>query len=341
MKGATIREDRSFSMSIKELFEKAIMDGRTLVLIAVAAILWRTYISLDKDILPWESFCSGIVLIIFGWVIFAYTYHMFKIQKGWPISNWIYLGITVSMVSINIYVVIYYVMRWFRLLHVEAYLPLDFIFRDVRYIALMVFYCAILWSAKYVKKMHEDYISESKEKAFLHIISPYLYPTAKKLREMNVRELIGTVLTDERTLLVIVGMAFLWRTAISFDYEITKAESVCSGLAIFVLGWLLFAHLVIISMKQRDWLDLAKVYRGIILGVTAMNIYVLVYYAMRWYRLSEEVVEAFVPLDYIFRDVRFFALVIFYCAAIVLSKFLKRAYEEYSLLSAAEAKTSQ
>jgi hypothetical protein len=81
-------------------------------------------------------------------------------------------------------------------------------------------------------------------------------------------------------------------------------------------------------------LDLAKVYRGIIIAVTAINIYVLVYYAMRWYRLSEEVVEAFVPLDYIFRDVRFFAVVIFYCAAIVLSKFLKRAYDEYSLVSA-------
>ena len=78
------------------------------------------------------------------------------------------------------------------------------------------------------------------------------------------------------------------------------------------------------------------------IGVLAINIYVLVYYAMRWYRLAGvgDVSEAFVPLDYIFRDARFFALVIFYCASIVLSKFMKRAYEEYQLL-ATEAKTSQ
>ncbi len=335
-------------MSVKESFERAIMDGRTLIAILIVALLWRAYISLNETIIGkppitfWESFCSGIALIIFGWVIFAYTYHMFKVQKGWPISNWIYQGIAISMVSINIYVLIYYVMRWLRLLGVEAYLPMDFILRDVRYIALVAFYCALLWSVKYVNKMHEGYIAESKGKAFLHILSPYLYPTAKKLREMNVRELISTVLTDERTLLVLVGIAFLWRTAISFDYMITKGESVCSGIAIFALGWLFLAHLVLISMKQRDWLDLAKVYRGISLGVVAINIYVLVYYVMRWYRLSGEVVEVFVPLDYIFRDVRFFALVIFYCAAIVLSKFLKRAYEEYRILSASEeAKTSQ
>ncbi len=329
-------------MGMNGFFEKVVLDGRTLIAILIVAILWRTYISIDESIALWESLCSGIAIIILGWVIFAYTCHMFKVQKGWPISNWIYEGIAISMVSINVYVLIYYVMRWFKLLHVEAYLPLDFIFRDVRYIALIVFYCAILWSLKYVNKMHEDYISESKEKAFLHLISPYLYPTAKKLREMNVRELISTVLTDERTLLVVVGLAFLWRTAISFDYNITKGESVSSGIAIFVLGWLLFTLLVIISVRQRDWLDLAKVYRGIIVAVTAINIYVLVYYAMRWYRLSEDVVEAFVPLDYIFRDVRFFAVVIFYCAAIVLSKFLKRAYDEYSLLSASVgAKTRQ
>lgn len=87
-------------MSIRESFEKAVMDGRTLVVIAVAAILWRAYISLN-DTTPlitfWESFCSGIVLIIFSWVIFVYAYHMFRETTGWPISNWIYLGITVSL----------------------------------------------------------------------------------------------------------------------------------------------------------------------------------------------------------------------------------------------------
>ena len=329
-------------MSLKDFFEKAIMDGRTLAVIIVVAILCRTYISYDGNITFWESFCSGIVLIIFSWAIFFYAYSMFRKTTGWVISNWIYQGIAVSIVAINIYVVIYYVMRWLRLLQVEAYLPLDFLFRDIRFIVLMVFYCAILWSAKYVKKMHEDYISQSREKGLLHLISPYLYPTAKKLRDMNVRELIGAVLTDERTLLVIVGIAFLWRIAISFDYEITMGESICSGIALFIMGWLFFAQLIFLSVKQKGWLHLAKVYRGIAIGVIAINMYVLVYYVMRWYRLSgvEGVTEAFVPLDYLFRDARFFALVIFYCAAIVLSKFLKRAYDEYMVLSTA-TKTSQ
>jgi hypothetical protein len=333
-------------VSVKESFERAILDGRTLAVIVIVAILWRTYISLNDTIPPitfWESFCSGIALIIFGWVLFAYTYHMFKIQKGWPISNWIYQGIAVSMVSINVYVLIYYGMRWFRLLQLEeAYLPLDFLFRDIRFIALVVFYCAILWSAKYVKKMHEDYIAESKGKAFLHLISPYLYPTAKKLREMNVRELVGTVITDERTLLVIVGLTFLWRLVISIDYNIALWESMCSGIALFVLGWLFFAYICSMSKKQKGWLALAKAYHGIALGVIAINIYVLVYYGMRWYRIVGlgGVAEAFVPLDFLFRDARYFALVIFYCASIVLSKFLKRAYEEYRLISS-EAKTHQ
>ncbi len=325
-------------MGIRETFERVMLDWRILMAIIIAAILWRAYISLNETVPTitfGESLCSGIPLIIFGWVTFAYMYHMFRVLTGWSISNWIYEGIAVCMVSINVYALLYYMMRWFRLLHVEAYLPWDFILRDVRYIALVVFYCTILWSAKYVKRMHEDYIAESKEKAVLHIISPYLYPTVRRLREMNIRELIGTVLTDERTLLVIVGTAFLWRTAISFDYEITRGESVCSGIAIFLLGWLLVVHLLSISLKQRDWLDLAKVYRGIITGVVAINIYALLYYAMRWWRLGWGE-EAFVPLDYIFRDARFFALVIFYCTSIVLSKFLKRAYDEYMILSAAE-----
>jgi hypothetical protein len=326
-------------MNIKDSFEKAILDKRTLAVIVAAAILWRTFVSLDREIALWESMCSGIVLILFGWVLFAYMYLESTKQKGWVMSNWIYQGIAVSMVSINIYVVIYYAMRWYKLLHVEAYLPLDFLFRDIRYLMLVVFYCGVIWSAKYVKKMHEDYVSLSHEKGLLHLISPYLYVRGKKLREMGVKELVSTVITDERTLMVIVGIAFLWRTVISIDYNIALWESMCSGIALFIMGWLFFAYLYSMSRKQKGWQDLVKVYHGIAIGLLAINIYVLVYYGMRWYRLIGlgGVAEAFVPLDYLFRDARFFALVMFYCASIVLSKFLKRAYEEYRLLSS-EAK---
>jgi len=327
-------------MGTQESFGKAIFDKRTLVVIVLAAILWRTFISLDQKIELWESACSGIALILFGWVLFAYMHLESTKLKGRVMSNWIYQGIAVSMVSINIYVVIYYAMRWYKLLHVEAYLPLDFLFRDVRYIALVVFYCGVIWSAKYVKKVHEDYVSLSEEKGLLHLISPYLYVRGKKLREMGVKELMSTVMTDERTLMVIVGIAFLWRTVISIDYNIALWESMCSGIALFIMGWLFLAYVYFISKEQKGWLNLVKVYHGIASGLLAINIYVLVYYGMRWYRLIGlgGVAEAFVPLDYLFRDARFFALVMFYCASIVLSKFLKRAYEEYRLLSS-EAKT--
>ncbi|MFZ2071997.1 MAG: hypothetical protein WAV32_10505 [Halobacteriota archaeon] len=325
-------------MIIKESFEKAMTDKRTLVVIVIVAILWRTFISLNKVITLRESLCSGIVLIIFGWVLFAYLYHLFTHLKGWVISNWICQGIAVSMISINIYVLIYYGMRWLRLLYEEAYQPWDFLFRDIRYIALVVFYCGILWSAKYVKKVNEDYISLAKEKALLHIISTYLYPKVRKLREMSMRELLWTVLTDERILLIMVGLSFLWRLVISIDLTITLKESVFSGMILFMVGWLFFAYVWSMSWKQKEWLDLMRVNHGIAIGVFAINIYVLVYYGMRWYRMSMGA-EVFVPLDFLFRDARFFALVIFYCASIVLSKFIKRAYEEYTLLSAsAEAK---
>jgi hypothetical protein len=327
---------RSFEdkMGIKESLER-IMNGRTAIVIILVAILWRTVISLDGKIVLWESVCSGTALIILGWVLFAYMYHMSGELKGWLISNYIYLGVVMTLLIINIYALVYYAMRWLRLLSVEAYLPLDFIFRDVRYIALVVFYCSIIWSTGYLKKMHEGYISRSKEKSLLHLISPFIYPRVKKLREMGYKELIGALLTDERTLLVIVGLTFLWRMYISFDYKIVLWESASSGIALMILGWLLFAYLYSLTRKQRDWLDLIKVYHSVALGVVAINMYVIVYYVMRWYRLAGlgGVAEALVPIDFLFRDIRYFALVMFYCASIVLSKFLRRAYEEHRLLS--------
>lgn len=327
-------------MGVKGSGEKGIIGGQTALVVLLVAILWRAGISFDGEIVFWESLCSGIALILLGWILFAYIYRMSKELKGWIISNYIYQGIAVSLLIINIYALIYYGMRWYKLLNVEAYLPMDFVFRDIRYIALVLFYCAVMWSANYPKKMHEAYIAQSKDKAVLHIINPFLYPRVRKLREMGMKDMIGAVITDERTLLVIVGLAFLWRIGISLDYTITFGESLVSGIVLILVGWLFFGYVLYMSKKQGDWPDLAKVYNGTALGLLAINIYVLVYYGMRWYRLLSvgDVTEAFVPLDYLFRDMRFFALVMFYCASIVLSKFLKRAYDEYSLLSSEASK---
>jgi hypothetical protein len=322
-------------MSAKGSNDKGIMGGGAAIAILLIAILWRAWISRDGEIVLWESLLSGIVLIVLGWILFAYTYSRYKELKGWLISNCIYQGLAVSLVIINLYVLVYYGMRWYRLLSVEAYLPMDYLFRDIRYIALAVYYCAVMWSAPYPKRMHDAYLSQSKDKAVLHIISPFLYTRVKKLKDMGVRELISTVITDERTLLVIVGLAFLWRIIITLDFTVTLTESMLSGIALILVGWLFFGYIFSLARKHRDWPDLVKVDYGLVLGIVAINIYVLVYYGMRWYALAHpgSVAETFVPLDYLFRDMRFFAFVLFYSASIVLSKFLKRAHEEYSLLS--------
>lgn len=322
-------------MGIKETVEKVIMNGQTAIAILLVAILWRTMISFDGEISLLESVLSGCALIILGWILFAYMYQMSKELKGWLISNYVYLGFAVCVVIINLYALIYYGLRWYKLLSEEAYLPFDFIFRDIRYLALVTFYCAVIWSAGYLKRMHEEYVARSKEKSLLHIISPYIYPRVKKLREMGWKEMIGALLTDERTLLIIVGLTFLWRTFISFDKKIVLWESMSSGIALIILGWLFFAYIASLHRKHSDWLDLVKVYRAISLGVFAINIYVIVYYGMRWYGLAGlgGIEEALVPVDFLFRDIQYFALVMFYCTSIVLSKFLKRSYEEHRLLS--------
>ncbi len=328
-------------MGIKEFAGSVIEDKRTLALIIVLTILWRAYISLGGEIAPWESMCSGIALILLGWILFAYFYAMSVKLKGWIISNRVYQGFTVCLFVINIFVLIYYGLRWYRLLHVETYLPLDFIFRDVRYVALVVFYCAVIWSAGYLKKMHGDYTSLSEKRTLMHIVSPLLFPRGKKLKEMNMQELLGTVIMDERTLIVIIGLTFLWRIFITLDRQIALWESMGSGIALFIMGWLFFAYIWSMSRKVRDWSELVGVYHGISTGVIAINIYVIVYYAMKWYALAGigGVTEAYVPLDFVFADISYFALVIFYCASIALSKYLKRAHEGYSLLSTEVSKT--
>jgi len=323
-------------MGIKEFAGKVVEDKRTLALIIVLAILWRTYISLDGKIAPWESMRSGIALILLGWLLFAYFFDMSVKLKGWIISNRVYQGFGVCLFVINVFVLIYYGMRWYKLLHVETYPSLDFLFRDVRYVALVVFYCAVIWSAGYLKKMHEDYTALSERKTLLHIVSPLLFPRVKKLKEMSVRELLGSVIMDERTLIVIIGLTFLWRIFITLDKQLALWESACSGVAVIIMGWLFLAYICAMPSRVRGWPGLVRVYHGISTAVIAINIYVIVYYAMMWYMLAGigGIITVYSPLEFVFRDISYFALVIFYCASIALSKYLKRAHDGYSLLSA-------
>ena len=150
-----------------ESLGNAIMDKRTLIAILVIPILWRAGISSDGRIALWESECSGIALFIMGWALFACIYLMSRGLKGWLELNKIYRWIAVSLAAINVYVIVYYAMRWYRLAGMggvmESLVPYDFLFRDIRYLLLVVFYCVVIWLAKYLKKVHGDYMLLFKE----------------------------------------------------------------------------------------------------------------------------------------------------------------------------------
>jgi hypothetical protein len=149
-------------MSVKDRFGKAIMDKRTCVAILILLILWRALISINGEITLWESVCSGIVLIVMGWVLFAFVFIMSQEMQGWLKLNMVYRWIAICVSTINVYVIVYYGMRWYRLAGIggieEALVPLDFIFRDIRYLVLVVFYCVVLRLAQYLRDVYEDYM---------------------------------------------------------------------------------------------------------------------------------------------------------------------------------------
>jgi hypothetical protein len=311
------------TMGIKE----GIMEKWTLAAIVVVAILWRLAISVNNPphtIALWESVVSGISLFIMGWALFAYLYSISLKATDWLISNKVAQGIAVSLSVLNIYVLVYYGMRWFNILHEEALLEQDYIFRNIRYVMLVLCYCAVIWSAKYLKKMHDN----------------YMLLTRPEMRKGTVRTALIRVITDERTVIVLIGIAFLWRAYISLDKVVAPWESMVSCIGLFIAGWVLFGYVYSLSIRVRGRFSMAQIYHGIAIGLLAVNVYVIACYALRWYNLLltawGEPTESLVPLDFIFRDVRFLMLVIFYSTAIVLSKYLERATDECMLLTKKE-----
>jgi hypothetical protein len=307
-------------MSMRESIFKLVTDERILILIVGVAILWRRVISSDETISFCESVCSGITLIVMGWVLFGYMYSTSRKPTDWPVTRKIYQGIAVNLLVLNIYVAIYYGMRWFRLLHEEVYVPMDFVFRDVRYLMLVLCYCAVLWTASYLKAMRDKYKLLIKEEPKSHARS--------------MKESVLWVTMHERTLTVIVVAAILWRVAITCDHTITFRESVVACITLLILGWFLFGYICALCVKVKRKIELTRVIQGIAFGLMAINIYAIFYYGMRWYILAlgmADVSRTYVPLDYLFRNLRYIMLVIFYCTAIVLSKFLERAYTDYTV----------
>jgi len=307
-------------MGVKEFLEKAMTDKRILAVIIVVAILWRTAISLDEEIAPWESICSGVALIMLGWYLFVYVYSMSRKETSWLISNKMAQGLAISLITLNVYVLIYYGMRWYRLLSTgEVYLPYDLLSRNARYLMLVLAYCGMIWAIGHLKKMHDNYVLVTEE--------------MPEMRKPAVSEALLKVITDDRTVIVIIGTAFFWRAFTSLDKQIAPWESICSGVALIMLGWALLGYINSLAVRTTRP-SVAKIYHGIALALFAINIHVIVYYIMRWYRLAgfADLEEALVPLDFVFRDIRFCMIVIFYCTTIALSKYLERATSECEYL---------
>jgi hypothetical protein len=94
---------------------------------------------------------------------------------------------------------------------------------------------------------------------------------------MRKRESLFKLVTDERILILIVGIAILWRRVISADETISFCESACSGITLSILGWVLFAYMYSTSRKPTDWPVTRKIYQGIAASLLVLNSYVDIY----------------------------------------------------------------
>ncbi|MCW3129125.1 MAG: hypothetical protein N2V75_03370 [Methanophagales archaeon] len=149
-------------------------------------------------------------------------------------------------------------MRWFGLLRVEVSVLRDFIFRDVRYVLFVVYYCVTIASVRYLRGMCEKYRLLIKERP-------------RKLKPAKcIKEAIFRVMTHERTLVVVIAAAILWRIAISSDSTITFWESTVSGISLIVWGWSIFGYLGALSVKVKHKPDLTLVIQHVALGLCSL-----------------------------------------------------------------------
>ncbi len=310
-------------MNKRELLFRAITDERVLIVIAGIAFLWRAVVSSDEKITFCESICSGVSLFIIGWLLFAYMHSMSVKQTDWPVTNRICCSIAICLIVLNVYIAIYYGMRWFGFLRVEVSVPQDFIYRDLRYIIFVMYYCVVIGSARYLRGMRENYRLLIKERP--------------RKRANCIKGTIFNVMTHGRTLLVIIAAAILWRVVTSTDKDITFWESTLSGISLIIIGGFLVGYLCALSVKAKRKKELTKIIQCVTLGLCVINIYAVFYYGLRWYglicRIMGEVTETYMPqpLDILFRCTRYVMLVTFYCATILLTKHLVTAYEDYTV----------
>jgi hypothetical protein len=85
-------------------------------------------------------------------------------------------------------------------------------------------------------------------------------------------------------------------------------------------------------VKVKKRVEVRMVSQGFAFALATINVYALAYYGMMVYGLIglRDTVDPFMTMDYIFGDARFFALVLFYYTTIMISKFLEKAYADYT-----------
>ncbi len=128
------------------------------------------FIGSDNVVTFWESTCSGILLIAWGWSLFGYFCALsIKVKRKMDLTR-VIQHVALGLMAINIYAVFYYGIRWYELICIimgevtETYVPqpLEMIFRDIIFVILIIFYCTIVLLAKDLVQAYEDYTVPAK-----------------------------------------------------------------------------------------------------------------------------------------------------------------------------------
>ncbi len=325
-----------------ELVLRVITDERLLVTAVGFAVLWRAFVSSDKEISTGECLLSCLSLLTVGWLLMAYLYSNSRQPTYWPVSGRIYRGIAIALLVINIYIAIYYGLRGCGCLRVEVSVRRDFIYRDATYVLFMMYYCATTGILRYLKEMQRNYRLLIREGVKKEVMKG-------RSRSRGRMEAIFRLFTRGRTLVMILSAAILWRAAITIDGCVTFWESTYSGISLAILGWFLFGYLCALAIKSRRKHELRRVIQGVAMGLCAVNIYSVSYYALRWYELlcgfmeEEPVCKPYVPppADILLRDVLYVLIILFYCTFLLLSKHLETAYHDYVIPASTGARSAQ
>lgn len=121
----------------------------TLVAITVALLVWRIYVTYDGLITFTESVISGIALMALGWFGFFRIFYLSTKISGWLKLDKIYRMIAFFILGIDIHILMDYTEKWMgymsgEMIHFELGTPMDYFFRDVGYMVLVLTFVILI-----------------------------------------------------------------------------------------------------------------------------------------------------------------------------------------------------